>query len=209
MPSISHLPSFLTSKKYLSHNNSNKKSNIKNEIDSGNLTNAYEVIKKIIDEKQIDFIIEKIFKPSFCEKSNKFKIELFANLLVDEKKKQTFNILYNSKKDTIRLNNFQFKLMNNEKSTLKNFVPKRELSTRTGNKYTGIGSNLNRRYIDNKNTFNLKLGSIFKKELPTETKKIKSLFNDEKLSNEEKERIKVLTSNIIISKNNYFFFILF
>lgn len=175
----------------MAHNGNKNRSNIRNEMEAPNATNTYEIIKKIIDAKQIDFVIEKIFKPSFNEKSNKFKIEFLANLIVDDKKKETFNILYNAKNDTIRLNNFQFKLMNNEKSKWKNFVPKRDLSTRTGTKYTGIGNNLNRRYIENRNTFNLKLSSIFKKELPTETKKIKSLFNDEKLSNEEKERIKV------------------
>ena len=69
-------------------------------------------------------------------------------------------------------------------------VPRRHFNNRAAHRYTGIGS-LNRQYLENRNALNLKLGSFFKKEKPSESDKIKNLLGDESLSNDEKQRIKV------------------
>ena len=60
--------------------------------------------------------------------------------------------------------------------------------------YTGIGS-LNKKYEENRKGFNLRLSSlIFGKENklnPNQNDKVKSLLADEKLTDEEKQRIKI------------------
>ncbi|KAH7640833.1 ATP-dependent zinc metalloprotease yme1l1 [Dermatophagoides farinae] len=171
-------------------------------------TRASDVIAKIIDEKQIDFVIEKFFQPSINAKSNRVKIDFIANLLSSSSSNdshnglehlllQPYRIVYNSKKDTLRINNHRFKLFASQTVDILNNVDckqqqRRYFNTKThSHRYTGIGSSLNRRYLDNRNSFNLKLGSIFKKDVPLETEKLKTLFNDEKLTEEERQRIKI------------------
>ncbi|KAJ6224528.1 hypothetical protein RDWZM_003073 [Blomia tropicalis] len=84
---------------------------------------------------------------------------------------------------------YTFKLLNS--NTNYNLVSRRHFNSKTAHNYTGIGS-LNRRYNENRNAFNLKLGSIFKKDQkPLESEKIKNILNDETLSNDEKQRLKV------------------
>lgn len=168
-------------------------------------SSASAVIATLIDEKQFNFVIEKFFRPSFNAKSNRFKIDFIANLLSSSSNdsqnafKQPYRIVYNSKKDTLRINNHRFKLFASQTADILNNVvclndqqQRRNFNTKThSQRYTGIGSSLNRRYLDNRNSFNLKLGSIFKKDAPLETEKLKTLINDEKLTEEERQRIKV------------------
>ena len=97
---------------------------------------------------------------------------------------------------------YTFKLLNS--NTNYNLISRRHFNSKTAHNYTGIGS-LNRRYNENRNAFNLKLGSIFKKDQkPLESEKIKNILNDETLSNDEKQRLKVR-----IQKKNIFLLLIF
>ncbi|XP_075676764.1 ATP-dependent zinc metalloprotease YME1L isoform X2 [Dermatophagoides pteronyssinus] len=219
LPSISHISSVLKCKTYTSPLGTGKQKNVV--INSDKLpvssesfsvandklstSSASAVIATLIDEKQFNFVIEKFFRPSFNAKSNRFKIDFIANLLSSSSNdsqnafKQPYRIVYNSKKDTLRINNHRFKLFASQTADILNNVvclndqqQRRNFNTKThSQRYTGIGSSLNRRYLDNRNSFNLKLGSIFKKDAPLETEKLKTLINDEKLTEEERQRIKI------------------
>ncbi|OTF84013.1 hypothetical protein BLA29_004798, partial [Euroglyphus maynei] len=208
LPSISHISSVLKCKKPLGTTkqknitiNSNESISFAN--DKQSTTRASDVIATILDEKQFDFVIKKFFQQSFNAKSNRFKIDFIANLLSSpspssssysndfQNSFQPYRIVYNSKNDTLRINNYRFKISQTVNS-FNDQQQRRYFNTKThSQRYTGIGSSLNRRYLDNRNSFNLKLGSLFKKDAPLETEKLKTLVNDENLTEEERQRIKI------------------
>ena len=135
LPSVTHITSLLKCKQLNSSLTNNRKTSkiIESTVDNNNT--ALEVIKTLIDEKQINFVIEHFSQPSFSKKSNKFKIGFVANLLSNdpENNNQPYKILYNSKKDSIKINDYIFKLSHVKPTTnYSNYVQKRHFNTRTG-----------------------------------------------------------------------------
>ncbi|KAI2809749.1 ATP-dependent zinc metalloprotease yme1l1 [Blomia tropicalis] len=189
LPSLTHISSVL---KFKAYSEKNKISTLPNDLNES-ISNASKSLSYIFDKKQSHFIVDKLFNNSSLTKSGKLRAEFLAKIISIKNETQQSTIpiklSYNSRKDTLRINDYTFKLLNS--NTNYNLISRRHFNSKTAHNYTGIGS-LNRRYNENRNAFNLKLGSIFKKDQkPLESEKIKNILNDETLSNDEKQRLKV------------------
>lgn len=189
LPSLTHISSVL---KFKTYSEKNKISTLPNDLNES-ISNASKSLSYIFDKKQSHIIVDKLFNNSSLTKSGKLRAEFLAKIIsINNETQQStipIKLSYNSRKDTLRINDYTFKLLNS--NTNYNLVSRRHFNSKTAHNYTGIGS-LNRRYNENRNAFNLKLGSIFKKDQkPLESEKIKNILNDETLSNDEKQRLKV------------------
>lgn len=214
-PPLSHINSVLRypstkstnrRRQVLERNTSSLASSPKNDlpflVDLGESSSAVQSCKRLFDAKQKTFIIDQLLTPMINSKSGKFKIELVGKLLLSEGQSfelcstsnfrpSKLSVAYNAKKDTIKVNGQTFKLLQQRNSPLFQHFAKRNLQIRSSQKYTGIGS-LNKRYMDNRSAFSAKLGSIFsKKEKIAESDKLKVLLSDDKLTDEERQRLKV------------------
>lgn len=172
------------------------------EIEPNSIKIVDNLLKKIIDEKHFDNVIKKFTdSTSISINNDEIKFNFCADLsLIDPKSSLRFHrhdrhhkIVVNLKNNLLCIDNHRFRM-------IKHHNQQRCFHTRPN--YIGIGNNPNRRFVD-RGSLNLKLGSLFKRRSVDDTDKLKSLFNDEKLSEEEKNRIKV-SNLIILFKLNYF-----
>ncbi|KAF7491547.1 ATP-dependent zinc metalloprotease YME1 -like protein [Sarcoptes scabiei] len=160
------------------------------EIEPNSIKIVDNLLKKIIDEKHFDNVIKKFTdSTSISINNDEIKFNFCADLsLIDPKSSLRFHrhdrhhkIVVNLKNNLLCIDNHRFRM-------IKHHNQQRCFHTRPN--YIGIGNNPNRRFVD-RGSLNLKLGSLFKRRSVDDTDKLKSLFNDEKLSEEEKNRIKV------------------
>lgn len=197
LPSITHISSLLKFKSVSDYKSSRVPISSSHLRESNNnnssLARAVESISSLFNSEQSQIIIEKLFNSSLNAKSGKVKTEIVAKILSanDSPSILPIKILYNAKKDTLRLNDYNFRLSNVGNSSFNN-VPRRHFNSRPAYRYTGIGGGSSRRESEIQNTFgSFKYPWNKKDPKPTETEKIKTLLNDETLTTEEKQRLKV------------------
>ncbi len=109
LPSITHISSLLKFKSVSDYKSSRvpiSSSHLRESNNNSSLARAVESISSLFNSEQSQIIIEKLFNSSLNAKSGKVKTEIVAKILSanDSPSILPIKILYNAKKDTLRLN---------------------------------------------------------------------------------------------------------
>lgn len=196
LPSLTHVPVIfkLNNKKQPQQKQSSKARPGTEEFDV--CSSTVEGVRRALSYPATDSLIDEIFRPTYNSHTGKIKADFMASFLLNNESRHrsretTYKIIFDTKRQLLKVNGLAVQLDG-----------RRNFQTRAASvqpPFTGISGRKSK--VQN-NSFLSKLGLVFKKDkTPLETEQMKKYLADDKLTPEEKQRLKVSVVPIRIGAN--------
>lgn len=194
LPSLTHVPVIfkLNNKKQQQQKSNKVRATEEFDVCSSTLEGA----RGAVPYSASNSLIDTIFRPKYNSRSGKLKADFMANFLLSnenqhQSRETTYKIIFDTKRQLLKVNGLTVQLDG-----------RRHFQTRAASAqppFTGIGG---RKMKVQNTSFLSKLGFVFKKDkAPLETEQMKKFLVDDKITPEEKQRLKV---SVMLFKNLIF-----